>query len=159
MPPYLSGTYQTFLWWQIFHSLNLIIADEGGSSFIFLMLPFYLIQYALSQLWSINPSLLWYIFSTLLVIIRSAMFNPVLLLLSNMFDLIQSNQICSLWSDIIQSDPIQSNIIFSLLFDPLTMFCYDPRQFGQPKPIQPAISLFPYMLSPLCSSKLQFFLK
>ena len=110
----------------------------------------------MNLLWSYLLALLWYyIFSgTILSIIQSDLFNMILLLLSNLSALIKSTHICSLWYYLIQSDPIQSNLIFSFFFDPLTLLCSDSVYSDHYKSIQSSCSLFPSLLYLLRSTEL-----
>ena len=78
---------------------------------------------------------------TFIALIWSALFDLILLLLFNLFALIRSTQFRPLWSDLIQSDSIQSNLICSLLFDTITMIWSDPIYFAHSSPIKSAHSL------------------
>ena len=73
----------------------------------------------------------------------------ILFIISKLFAFIQSAQTWSLWADLIQPDMIQSDLILSLLFDPLTLICYDYLYSSYSKLIQSARSLFPSQLSTL----------
>ena len=113
----------------------------------------------ISHLFSPQTSLLWPILSNILARKRSALFNLILLLLSNIFSLIRSTQIFSVWSDLIQYNSIQPDIIFSIIFDPLNFICSDYLYSAHSNQIQSDCSLFPDKLFTLCSSELLTFIK
>ena len=76
-----------------------------------------------------------------------------------------SHPLCYIWSDPLATirfvcyDPTQLYLIFSLLFDKLNLIFYDYLYFYHSNPIQSACSLFPNLISPLCSLELLILLK
>ena len=123
------------------------------------VVPIYLIQHETSLLCSSHPDMLWYILSTLLSLIRSTLFDTLCLIQSNLFALIWSTNILSLWSDLIQSNAIQSNIMLSLIFYPLTLLCYKNLYFDHSNTVQYSCLVLPDFISILHSLELLILLK
>ena len=96
------------------------------------LLPYiYLVQYAPYLICSSHPdplhydllcsTLIYSLHSTIISLIRFSLFDLIPLLQSDLFDMNQSTLICSLWYDLIKSNPIQSHPLFSSLIF-FTMF-------------------------------------
>ena len=132
-----------------------------GYPYLISMLPVFLIKYAPSPTWYDHLFLILSLLSTLLNLIRFALFNMILLLWYNILALIRSTEILFslIWYDSNRSNPIPSDIIFSIPFDTLTLLCSDSLYSAHSIQIQSSCSLFPDLISPLHSSKLMNLLK
>ena len=83
-----------------------------------------------SPIWCAQPALVFSIISAILALIRSSLFDPILLLQYDLFSMIRSTQILSIlsdliwsyliWSDLVWFYLIWSDLILSFLFDLLT---------------------------------------
>ena len=144
---------------KIYLSPKLDSCQWEGYASLLSVIPISMVQYSPSPLWSTHLYMLCSIPPTIIDIIISIMFDIILFLLSILFYMIRSIQLCPLWSDMILFNPIKYDLICSLLFDPLTPIFSDTLYSDQYNPIQSDRSLFPALLSPLRSLELLIFLK